>query len=74
LEALRFVLNDLGWNGYLGFVEEGMDNMHIGCSPSSRDFFATVFQEAMGSNSSTEQMVDHERPGVGQGSHIRELK
>jgi hypothetical protein len=74
LEALRFILNDLGWNGYLGFVEEGMDNMHIGCSPSSRDFFATVFQESMGSSTSTDQMVDHERPGVGQGAHIRELQ
>src|SRR3954453_7196604 len=48
LEALRFVLNDLGWAGYLGFIEEGTDNMHIGCSPTSREFFATVFQEALG--------------------------
>ncbi len=48
LECLRFVLDDLGWDGHLGFVEEGTDNLHIGCSPSSRDFFATVFQEAVG--------------------------
>ena len=48
LECLRFVLNDLGWNGYLGFVEEGRDNLHIGCSPTSRDFFTTVFEEAAG--------------------------
>jgi hypothetical protein len=47
-EALRFVLNDLGWAGYLGFVEEGRDNLHIGCSPTSREFFATVFQESVG--------------------------
>jgi hypothetical protein len=46
-ECLRFVLSDLGWNGYLGFVEEGMDNLHIGCSPGSRDFFAQVYQEAV---------------------------
>jgi hypothetical protein len=46
LECLRFVLNDLGWDGYLGFVEEGTENLHIGCAPSARDFFATVFQEA----------------------------
>jgi hypothetical protein len=46
LECLRFVLDDLGWDGYLGFVEDGMDNLHIGCSPASRDFFSTVFQEA----------------------------
>jgi hypothetical protein len=53
VEALRFVLNDLGWAGYLGFVEEGRDNMHIGCSPTSRDFFATVFNEALGKNIET---------------------
>jgi hypothetical protein len=46
VECLRFVLNDLGWDGYLGFVDEGRDNLHIGCSPSSREFFTTVFQEA----------------------------
>jgi len=46
-ECLRFVLDDLGWGGYLGFVEEGADRFHIGCSPSSRDFFAGVFQEAV---------------------------
>jgi hypothetical protein len=48
LECLRFVLSDLGWNGYLGFVEEGLQNLHIGCSPSARDFFTTIFQEATG--------------------------
>ena len=48
VECLRFVLNDLGWDGYLGFVEEGRDNLHIGCSPGSRDFFAAVFEEAVG--------------------------
>jgi hypothetical protein len=47
VECLRFVLNDLGWNGYLGFVEEGRDNLHIGCSPSSREFFAEIYQEAL---------------------------
>jgi Transglycosylase SLT domain len=46
LEALRFVLDDLGWDGYLGFVEEGRDSLHIGCSPTSRDFFTSVFEEA----------------------------
>jgi hypothetical protein len=48
LEALRFVLNDLGWAGYLGFIEEGADNLHIGACPTSRDFFTSVFQEALG--------------------------
>lgn len=47
LECLRFVLSDLGWDGYLGFVEDGVDNLHIGCSPASRDFFESVFQEAV---------------------------
>jgi Transglycosylase SLT domain len=46
LEALRFVLEDLGWDGYLGFVVEGHDNLHIGCAPSARDFFTSVFEEA----------------------------
>lgn len=48
LECLRFVLDDLGWDGYLGFVSDGLDSMHIGCSPTSRDFFSTVFQEGAG--------------------------
>ena len=46
LECLRFILDDLGDDGYLGFVEEGRDNLHIGCSPSSREFFAAIFEEA----------------------------
>jgi hypothetical protein len=47
-ECLRFVLEDLGWSAALGFIEEppGKQTMHIGCSPSSRDFFAQVFAEA----------------------------
>lgn len=48
LQCLRFVLDDLGWDGYLGFVADGLESMHIGCSPSSRDFFSTVFQEGAG--------------------------
>ena len=48
LECLRFVLSDLGWEGYLGFVEDGMDSLHIGCSPGSREFFTKVFHEAAG--------------------------
>jgi hypothetical protein len=46
LECLRFVLDDLGWSGYLGFVEDGADRLHIGCSPESREFFTNVWQEA----------------------------
>jgi len=48
IECLRFVLDDLGWDGFLGFVEEGRDNLHIGCSPASREFFTTVYKEAVG--------------------------
>jgi hypothetical protein len=48
-ECLQAVLDDLGWYGYLGFTEEapGSDHVHIGCSPSSRDFFAQVFQDGV---------------------------
>jgi hypothetical protein len=46
LECLRFILDDLGDAGYLGFVEFGRENIHIGCSPAARDFFAAVFEEA----------------------------
>ena len=47
-ECLQFVLDDLGWNGSLGFIEEppGKQTLHIGCSPSTRDFFAQVYEEA----------------------------
>ena len=51
LECLRFVLDDLGWGGYLGFIDEGHDNVHIGCAPSMRDFFTKVFGEALESKS-----------------------
>jgi hypothetical protein len=46
LECLRFVLDDLAWSGYLGFVEDGADRLHIGCSPDAREFFTNVWQEA----------------------------
>jgi hypothetical protein len=45
VECLRFILDDLGWEGYLGFVDDGPKNIHIGCAPSARDFFASVFEE-----------------------------
>jgi len=59
LECLRFILSDLGWNGYLGFVEQGPDNFHIGCSPGSREFFASVYTEAQ--TKSSPAAVDVER-------------
>jgi len=53
VECLRFVLSDLGWDGYLGYVEEGRDSLHIGCSPSTRDFFASIFHEAVTEEATT---------------------
>jgi hypothetical protein len=49
-EALQFILDDMGWDGYLGFVEEHPNSgmLHIGCSPSSREFFTSVFEDALG--------------------------
>jgi hypothetical protein len=46
LECLRFILDDLGDDGYLGFVEVGRESLHIGCSPTSREFFTAVYDEA----------------------------
>lgn len=45
-ECLNFTLDDLGWDGYLGFIQVTGDAVHIGCSPASREFFAAVFAEA----------------------------
>ncbi len=45
-ECLNFILDDLGWDGYLGFLQVTGDTVHIGCSPSSREFFRAVFEEA----------------------------
>jgi hypothetical protein len=47
-EALDFILQDMGWSGYVGFVEEapGSGTLHIGCSPSAREFFTEVYREA----------------------------
>jgi hypothetical protein len=49
-EALEFVLQDLGWYGYLGFVRESDSGLrfHVGAAPSARDFFAGVYQDALG--------------------------
>ena len=53
-EALEFVLDELGWNGYLGFVEEapGSGRIHIGPSPAGRDFFARIYEEVSRSDRS----------------------
>ncbi len=49
-EAFEFVLDDLGWEGYLGFIHATVNSrtLHIGCSPSSRYFFDKVFADASG--------------------------
>lgn len=49
-EALKFILDDMGYEGHLGFIDETPHSgtMHIGCSPSSREFFAQIYQEALG--------------------------
>lgn len=48
-EALEFVLNDLGWDGYLGFVKDSASEstFHIGAAPSAREFFSQVYYDAM---------------------------
>jgi hypothetical protein len=46
-ECLNFTLDDMGWDGYLGFIQVTGDTVHIGSSPSSRDFFTQVYEEAV---------------------------
>jgi len=48
-ECLNFTLDDMGWDGYLGFMQVTGDTVHIGSAPSSREFFASVFEEAAAS-------------------------
>jgi len=45
-QCLNFTLDDMGWGGYLGFIQVTGDTVHIGSAPSSREFFASVFAEA----------------------------
>jgi hypothetical protein len=53
-EALQFILDDMGYEGYLGFIDETPNSgtMHVGCSPSSRDFFTSIYQEAVAAKAS----------------------
>jgi hypothetical protein len=48
-EALEFVLHDLGWDGYLGFVRDSSatSTFHIGAAPTARNFFTRVYEEAL---------------------------
>jgi Transglycosylase SLT domain len=47
-EALGFILDELGWAGYVGFVTESTHDTvtHIGAAPTARDFFTKVYREA----------------------------
>ncbi|HTW64953.1 MAG TPA: transglycosylase SLT domain-containing protein [Bryobacteraceae bacterium] len=45
-ECFDFTLDDMGWDGYLGFIQVTGETVHIGSAPSSRDFFRQVFKEA----------------------------
>jgi hypothetical protein len=47
--CLNFTLDDLGWDGYLGFIQVTGDTVHIGSAPSAREFFTAVFDEAAAS-------------------------
>ncbi len=73
IECLRLVLDDLGWDGSLGFIEEGHSRMHIGCAPTSRTFFAEIFQEAL-AGASGDDVVRQESSSIGQDAHIGELE
>jgi len=48
-EALDFVLDDLGWYGYVGFVKESThaDVTHVGPAPTAREFFGKIYNEAV---------------------------
>jgi hypothetical protein len=48
-EALQFVLEDLGYSGYLGFIRESTHSsiFHVGASPTAREFFSRVYQDAV---------------------------
>ena len=47
--ALEFILSDLGWDGYIGFVRDSTasNTMHVGASPTAREFFGRVYEEAV---------------------------
>lgn len=50
LESLNFILNEMGWDGCLSFIQESGSTIHIGCSPTSRPFFTQIYQEALADN------------------------
>ncbi len=47
-ECLKFVVQDLGWDEYLGFFEESKSQktFHLAPAPSQIDFYKSVYEEA----------------------------
>ena len=56
-EALRFVLDDMGWDNYLGFIEESAGRIHVGCAPEARDFFTGIYEQAVSARARQEEPV-----------------
>lgn len=48
-EALDFVLDDMGWDGYLGFIRDSDETAtyNVGAAPTARDFFTRVYEDAL---------------------------
>jgi hypothetical protein len=77
LECLRFVLDDLGWSGHLGFLEESRATFHAGPAPSAAEFFTSIDEEAReaaGAMKSTDDVEREEGPAPSQRSHVRKLE
>lgn len=55
-EALDFVLADLGWHGYVGFVKESThsDVTHVGAAPTAREFFTRVYNDAVNAKTASD--------------------
>lgn len=55
-EALEFVLEDLGFNGYLGFIHASASTstFHVGAAPTARDFFSRIYQDAVEKSHNTD--------------------
>lgn len=59
-EALQFVLDDLGWNGYLGFMRESASGqtVHVGAAPTAREFFSRIYLEALDKSKDKSKATD----------------
>ena len=47
-QALQFVIQDMGWDEYLSYFLESKsrETIHFGTSPSHKDFFISIYNEA----------------------------